>query len=45
MGDTVASQLVRYNLPRLTLVLIEQSLKEALRCVTVTPFLKKYVNL
>jgi hypothetical protein len=44
MGDTVASQLIRYKLPRLIPILIEQSLKEAFRCVTVTPSLKKYVD-
>ncbi len=44
MRDAIASQLVRHDLPRLTLTPIEQALEKALYNLAVTPVLEKHID-
>ncbi len=44
MCNAIASQLVRHNLPRLTLMPIEQALEKAFCGLAITPILEKHIN-
>ena len=44
MRHGVASQFIRDNLPGLTSVILQESLKEALCALSITPLLQEYIN-
>ena len=44
MRDAIASQLVRHNLPRLTLVPVEQALEKAFCGLAITLVLEKHID-
>jgi len=44
MCHSITSQLIGHNLPWRSFVNLEQSIKESLCSLTITPFLEKHVN-
>ena len=44
MSHLAASQFIRDNLPGLTSVILQESLKEALCALSITPLLQEYIN-
>ena len=45
MCDTIASQLVRHYLPRLTMTILEQTFEKALGRLAIESSLKKYIDI
>jgi len=44
MSHVVASQFIRDNLPGLTSMILQESLKESLCALSITPLLQDYIN-